>query len=239
MRRVGEEGRVSLFPETDINSGWGRFGTEDGPHGSFFKRYYRPLARFARLKFKVSEGQAEELAADFMARELERDRDDRPPIFRLYAPDKGRFRGFLAKAFWRYCRDRLERGAAASRARPLGEQADFIAADGLELGRLVVREFLNSIRAEIIRSLDDPIKVSILNLKWPEDLDSDPLTNAAVERRMGLSRSKVRRAMAAIADAFIFALNRRLQQSGLDAETAGALVGDCCRILDAEDRTLA
>lgn len=220
-----------MFPKTDIDDGWGEHGTEGGPHASFFKRYHGPLARYARAKFKVDADRAEDLVSRYLTRQLERDRA-RGSIFRLYDPEKGRFRSLLAVSFWRFARDELDKDL---RQPPLFLGDDEPGAEDDEFCRLVAREFFNALRRDIARGLADDER-RVLDLQWPEDPAAEPAGKAAIERALGLSRARVRTIAARIADRFTYQLRRRIHAAGLSPDEARDLLGDCCRVLDQEQR---
>lgn len=227
-----------MFPKTDIKSGWGAGGTEGGAHGSFFKRYYKPLARYCRYKFGVSDHTAEDLVSQFMTRELEREIERDGAIFRLFDSRQGRFRSYLASAFWRFARDELEKeqrrnGLFLEDLEGLQEQG----ADDYEFCRLVAREFFNNIRSKIESSLESENLRACLALKWPADSDTEPKNNAEIERTLGLSRETVRTLSRTIADRFTYTLYKELHSAGLSSEDAKELLGDCCRILDREQKS--
>lgn len=223
-----------MFPPTDIRSGWGSHGTVGGPMASFFKRYHSPLVRYARYKFSISDQDAEELASAFLLRELEKERRSRS-LYQLYKADKGRFRNLLASSFWRFCRDQLKSNKdrrALSLDRP-----ELIADDeaGLELGRLITRELFNTVRMELAEGLDEDER-RVLSLKWPEDPDRAPASNAELQRQLGLTRGRVRQVMGRLADRFTLAFRRMVREAGLNADEARALLGSCSRILQEEQR---
>lgn len=225
------------FPQTDLSSGWGGRGTEGGPHASFFKRYYLPLSQYARLKFGVDAALAEELAARYFSRQWERDRGEGAAIFRLYDAGKGRFRSFLATAFWRFCRDELEK-ESRRRGRALDSvPEELLSRDHFEFGRLVAREMFNALRAEI-QSMSDEGERAFLELKWPRDLLSSPLPEAEIGRRLGLPRGQVRGLNRRIADRFTYLLHKQAAAAGLNEDEARTLLGDCCRALDHEERAV-
>ncbi|MDF1665437.1 MAG: hypothetical protein P1V97_26995 [Planctomycetota bacterium] len=226
-----------MFPKTDIQSGWGAAGTKGGASASFFKRYYTPLLRYCRHKFSVSDAMAEDLVSRFVAREFERECEHKNAVFRLYDPERGRFRSYLASAFWRFARDELEkeqrrRGVSLESIEDQREQS----AEDFEFCRLVAREFFNNIREKLVAKISDDQEKSCLDLKWPVDSDNEPKSNAEIERTLGLSRSKVRTIVGKIADHFTFVLYQQIYQAGLSASDAKEILGDCCRVLDEEQK---
>lgn len=224
-----------MFPKTDIQSGWGAAGTEGGATASFYKRYYTPLLRYCKHKFGVEDALAEDLVSRFVAREFERELDQQRAVFRLYDPEQGRFRSYLASAFWRFARDELEketrrRGVALEALEQQGSGDDF------EFCRLVAREFFNHIRGKIVETVSDDNEKACLELKWPEDADAEPKSNAEIERILGLSRSKVRTMIGKIADRFTYILYQQFYQAGFSASEAKEILGDCCRVIDEEQK---
>lgn len=218
-----------MFPTTDID-GWGAGGTEGGPWASFFRRYQRPLTRYAALRFGVDAELAEELAARYVARELSRERQGDRPIFRLFDPTAGRFRSLLATSFWRFARDELQkegrrRGAPLDDPRVAEEGADD------EFCRLVAREFFEVVR-DRLRQAADEHEAAVLDLKWPRELAADPLNNAEVGRRLGLSRGQVRSLVNRIGERFVRELRRLAEQAGLSPGELEPFLGDTCRVLD-------
>lgn len=228
-----------MFPKTDIQSGWGAAGTQGGASASFYKRYYTPLLRYCRHKFAVSDDLAEDLVSRFVAREFERDLKQGKAVFRLYDSQKGRFRSYLASAFWRFARDELEkeqrrRGVSLEILEEHQEQSD----DDFEFCRLVAREFFNNIRDKIVKKIFEDDELACLDLKWPIDSDVEPKSNAEIERTLGLSRSKIRTIVGKIADQFTFVLYQQLYQAGLNANEAKEILGDCCLVLDEEQKLI-
>jgi len=223
-----------VFPTTDMAS-WGRRGTEGGPWASFFRRYERPLADYARRRLGVDPGLAEELAARFVARELGRDRAGEPPIFRLYDPQRGRFRSLLATTFFRFARDELAK--EGRRSGPSLEEALAAdpAADDAFCG-LVARELFEVVRGRLRADAAGPEEVAVLDLKWPAGPSGAPLPNAEVERRLGLSRARVRTLTDRIAAGFVRHLRRIATQAGLSPAELEPFLGDTCHALDRAGR---
>lgn len=226
-----------MFPKTDIQNGWGAAGTQGGALGSFYKRYFTPLLRYCKHKFAVSDDMAEDLVSRFVARELERELEQQNAVFRLYDPAQGRFRSYLASAFWRFARDELEKEQRRQGVslELLGDQQEQ-SADDYEFCRLVGREFFNNIREKIAKKFVEENELACLDLKWPIDSDIEPKSNAEIGRTLALSRSKVRTLVGRIADQFTFVLYQQLFQAGLNASLAKEIIGDCCRILDEEEK---
>lgn len=220
---------MSLFPETDISKGWGRQGTEGGPFASFFKRYFNPLKRFAMIQWKLDENDASELASMFLLRELERDKDGKAPLFNLYNPEKGRFRNLLAKSYWRFCRDQIHRSSKSPKSLPdsWDEQGG-----SLGLDELVAREFLNTLRSEVMKSLSKQDELRLFDLKWPRDLAMDPTSNAEILKSLDMTRGRLRVINNKIGDALIAAMHRHFHCAGVTAEDARELIGGYCEVLD-------
>lgn len=222
-----------MFPTTDI-SGWGEGGTQGGPFASFFRRYQGPLAAYARHRLRVDPGLAEELAARFVARELERAERGERPIFRLHDPASGRFRSLLATSFWRFARDELakeaRRGGPSLDHPDVAEEEDSAAQDAF--CRLVAREFFNVVRAAIRAELVEEDALAVLELKWPADLAAEPLNNAEVQRRLGLSRSRVRTLVRRIGAGFVKHLGSVAGQAGLTPAELDPFLADACAVLD-------
>ena len=220
---------MSLFPETDITKGWGQQGTEGGPFASFFNRYFNPLKRFAMIQWRLNDYDASELASGFLLRELERESAGKTPLFQQFNPLKGRFRNLLAKTYWRYCRDEIYRGK--KRAESLPESWD--GEEGASrLEDLVAREFLNTLRAEVTRSLEKQDEIRLFDLRWPKDLALDPATNSEIMQTLNMTRGRLRVINNKIADALIAAMHRHFHNAGVNAQEARELIGSYCEVLD-------
>lgn len=217
-----------MFPTTDID-GWGGRGTEGGPWASFFLRYERPLAYYAQRRLGVGAELAAELAARFVARELARERSGEEPLFRLYDPQKGRFRSLLATAFWRFGRDELNkerrRDHLALEDAPEQEADDAFC-------QLVAEEFFQVVRGQLEAAAESDDERAVLALKWPATPDREPLSNSEIERQTGLTRGKVRGHVERIGARFVTALRALAQQAGLTPGELQPFVGDVCRALD-------
>lgn len=221
-----------MFPKTDMSRGWGRHGTQGGRMASFYKRYYHPLKRYGRYKFGLTDNQADEYVARYMARECEREVNE-AAVFRLFDADKGRFRSLLATSFWRFCRDELRKDQRQQSFEPLDDIDEADGAD-FEFCRLVARDFFNHMRQGLLKTLTDAKEQQVLALKWPEDIDHEPAKNASIERQLGLTRAQVRTIQQRIAQQFLYLLRRQLHRAGLSKDCAQALLGDTCRVLDQE-----
>lgn len=214
-----------MFPETDID-GWTARDV-----ASFAKRYYEPLWRLARLDFPfLDEGRAQDLTQAFLLREL-----TRLPLFERFDPGHGaRFRSFLRAAFWRFARDQLEqdRRRAGLRLDDIPEPPDHRGA----FDRLVVRDFLNSLRSEVEETLvEDELGRRFLDLKWPTHVDLEPLLDAEIAHRLGMTRKQVRLVKERVLTRILLAFRRRVHADGLKAGDLDSAIEDYWGILRHED----
>lgn len=240
---------MSEFPQTDITRGWGRNGTEGGPHESFYKRYRTPLERFARFKFPGASPQSiQDWVQGFFAREIERDRSGETPIFERYAPGaqhQRKFRNYLASAFWRYSRDEYEK-EARRRGVPLDDSPELADGDNDEFERLVARDFLNSLRRRVLAELEDAAERAFFELKWPADIDAEPPSDTAIQQglnaarqaedRPPLSRSQWRTIKKSIVGRIAALFDREVYREVLDVGATDQALKDYFKALGREQR---
>lgn len=231
-------GDASSWPPTDRDQ-WGAAGTTGGVHGSFAKRYLRPLALAARRALQVSAGKAEELAQGFVAEQVLRTDRRAAPVFEAWDPQRGRFRDYLFVSFRNYCLRALTREATAGSADELsGEE---VAAASDDLGRWVAREHLNHARALLRERIERVVRASrrerllrYLAERWPEQLEVDPPTEEEIAERLGLTRSQVERDRRDLREQIPFALAAQLHREGLSDGEARLTLEQCRRYLAAE-----
>lgn len=226
------------WPPTDRDQ-WGAAGTTGGVHGSFLKRYLRPLALVARRAVGVTAAEAEELAVAFVGEQVEREARGAAPVFDAWDPQRGRFRDYLFVSFRNYCRRSLARDAAA---RLDGElSADEVAAASEDLGRWVAREHLNHARALLRERIERAVRPSrrerllcYLAERWPERLEVEPPTEAQIALRLGLTRSQVERDRRELLAQIPFALAAQVHREGLSDRQARLTLEQCRRYLALE-----
>lgn len=231
LRRRAQRGRrryrpgVGPFPETNFDAWTAR------DVASFAKRYYEPLWRVARLDFPgIDVGRAQDLVQAFLLREL-----TRTPLFERFDPGHGaRFRALLRTAFWRFARDQLEQeGRRATVAlHDVAEPPD--RADMFD--RFVARDFLNALRADVEPTIgDDGLERAFFALKWPHQLEVEPLADVEIARRLDLTRKQVRTVKERVLTKVLLALRRRIHDDGLRAGDLDAAIEDYWGILGRED----
>lgn len=216
---------MGTFPETDLE-GW------TAPDvASFAKRYYEPLWRVARIDFPfLDEAGAQDLAQAFLLREL-----TRTPVFARFDPGHGaRFRTLLRTAFWRFARDRLEHERRRACV-PLDDVPEPKGRDDA-FDRFVVRDFLNTLRAEVEPALEgDHADRQFLAMKWPTRLDAEPLSDRQIADNLGLSRKQLRVVKERVLTKVLLAFRRRVHADGLKAGALDATIEDYWGILQRED----
>lgn len=220
---------MNQFPPTNFDS-WTRF---DG--ASFAKRYFESLWRVARSNFNsIDESTAQDLAQGFLTRELA---PDRVPVFERFQRGHGAaFRSYLGRSFYRYCRDELLK----ERRRPILSIDDLHdelpQASANEFDRLITRDFLNSLRQEILASPRlTTLELAYFKLKWPESIDDEPAKDKELERALGLSRGEVRGLKRRVIEELFIVVKRRAQADGHSTASAESFVVDYLTVLSCED----
>ena len=220
---------MGLFPDTRFDD-WTRQDV-----GSFAKRYFEPMWRVAKLDFPwIDIDRAQDLAQGFLVRELTRD-----PVFERYEPTQGhdaKFRTYLRTCFFRYSRDQLEkerrRQGSSLDAMPV-EPADD---SSREFERLVARDFLARLRADVQGGLaDEPEASAYFEAKWPADIDAPVPSDAEIGRLLELTRARLRTVKKKAVERILLALRQRIHQDGLRMDVADAALESYFGILGDED----
>ena len=185
----------------------------------------------------------------FFTREIEREAQGVEPIFRRYEPGqqhKRKFRNYLASAFWRYCRDELDKDSRrrTQSLETVPEQSILHA----EFERLAVRELLNDLRAKIAKITIDPLELLYFSTKWPTAIEHGPMTDKDVLEHLNqerqqqglecLTRSQLRTVKKKVIERLAYIFDRALYQDFNESKQTDQALKDYLISLRKEQNSL-